>query len=247
MPTVRLVLLFLLVPIIHGTWLYYINTVVPVPYLDEIFHIPQAQAYCDGQFQTWDPKITTPPGLHIVSYVVVRIRRLIGSGNACDVADLRWSNAGITLFILPFQIWDLHKRLFAGGKKICGREFAHLYHSVSNICLFPLLFFFSGLYYTDVCSVSFVLATYQYHVHSLHDGATFKWKGAVMVFYVGIGALLMRQTNIFWVAVFLGGLHAVCKVKSQGSRRADGSRISPSISEAIHDTLINEAYLEGIR
>lgn len=30
---------------------------------DEIFHIPQAQRYCRGNFRSWDPMITTPPGL----------------------------------------------------------------------------------------------------------------------------------------------------------------------------------------
>lgn len=30
---------------------------------DEPFHIPQAQAYCRGDFEVWDPKLTTPPGL----------------------------------------------------------------------------------------------------------------------------------------------------------------------------------------
>jgi alpha-1,2-glucosyltransferase len=29
---------------------------------DEFFHVPQAQRYCRGDY-TWDPKITTPPGL----------------------------------------------------------------------------------------------------------------------------------------------------------------------------------------
>jgi alpha-1,2-glucosyltransferase len=248
MPTVRVTLLFLLVPITYGTWLYHVNTLVPDPYLDEVFHIPQAQGYCDGQFQTWDPKITTPPGLYLVSYAVVRTRRLISSssGDVCSVADLRWLNAAITLLVLPFQIWDLYRRLFPERARKSGHDSATLFHSVSNICLFPLLFFFSGLYYTDVCSVSFVLAVYQYHVRSLRDGATTRWMDAVMVFFVGIGALLMRQTNIFWVAVFLGGLHAVHQVKSQGRREADGSKASPNISEAVYDPPISEAYLEGI-
>lgn len=30
---------------------------------DEVFHIPQAQKYCEGKFLEWDDKITTPPGL----------------------------------------------------------------------------------------------------------------------------------------------------------------------------------------
>lgn len=33
---------------------------------DEIFHIPQAQQYCKGNFGSWDPMITTPPGLYVL-------------------------------------------------------------------------------------------------------------------------------------------------------------------------------------
>lgn len=31
---------------------------------DEVFHVPQAQKYCEGRFNEWDDKITTPPGLY---------------------------------------------------------------------------------------------------------------------------------------------------------------------------------------
>ncbi|KAM3581390.1 glucosyltransferase [Umbelopsis sp. WA50703] len=40
-----------------------VNSIVKDPYMDEIFHVPQAQRYCKGEFWTWDPMITTPPGL----------------------------------------------------------------------------------------------------------------------------------------------------------------------------------------
>lgn len=30
---------------------------------DEIFHVPQAQQYCYGNLRSWNPMITTPPGL----------------------------------------------------------------------------------------------------------------------------------------------------------------------------------------
>ena len=30
---------------------------------DEPFHVPQVQAYCNGDWSHWDQKITTPPGL----------------------------------------------------------------------------------------------------------------------------------------------------------------------------------------
>lgn len=44
-------------------WQAIVSLWVPEPYLDEIFHIPQAQQYCDGHWSAWDDKITTPPGL----------------------------------------------------------------------------------------------------------------------------------------------------------------------------------------
>jgi len=40
-----------------------VRHVTPEPFIDEIFHVPQAQAYCRGDFGYWDDKITTPPGL----------------------------------------------------------------------------------------------------------------------------------------------------------------------------------------
>lgn len=39
-----------------------INSKVPEPYMDELVHVPQAQAYCRGDWSYWDPLLTTPPG-----------------------------------------------------------------------------------------------------------------------------------------------------------------------------------------
>lgn len=33
---------------------------------DEIFHYPQTRQYCAGRWHSWDPKITTFPGLYVV-------------------------------------------------------------------------------------------------------------------------------------------------------------------------------------
>lgn len=46
-------------------WQAVIAAWVPEPYLDEVFHIPQAQKYCQGRWLEWDDKITTPPGLYV--------------------------------------------------------------------------------------------------------------------------------------------------------------------------------------
>ena len=37
---------------------------------DEIFHVPQAQKYCNGNFRSWDPMITTPPGLYVHNSII---------------------------------------------------------------------------------------------------------------------------------------------------------------------------------
>ena len=49
----------------------------------------------------------------------------------------------------------------------------------------------------------------------------------------GLLSLATRQTNIFWVAVFLGGLQVVESVKD---------RLGP---DKVHDSSVSEAYLEG--
>ena len=70
---------------------------------------------------------------------------------------------------------------------------------VLNVLMFPLLFFFSGLYYTDMVSARMVIKSYE----------AFLEKKPFKVFFCGVIALWFRQTNIFWVAIFLGGLEVV--------------------------------------
>ena len=70
----------ILVASLARVWVHVASHFVPEPYLvrcpssldddiytdvhqDEVFHVPQAQKYCEGRFNEWDDKITTPPGL----------------------------------------------------------------------------------------------------------------------------------------------------------------------------------------
>jgi hypothetical protein len=44
------------------------NSIGPTPYMDEIFHIRQTQQYClHGNWTHWDEKITTLPGLYVLT------------------------------------------------------------------------------------------------------------------------------------------------------------------------------------
>jgi alpha-1,2-glucosyltransferase len=83
-----------------------------------------------------------------------------------------------------------------------------LAHTAVNICLFPPLFFFSALYYTDIASLLFVLLshnavllTYQKHGQNVVL--------VLLQLFYGLGALLLRQTNVFWVAIFPAGIAAL--------------------------------------
>lgn len=243
MPTVQAVAFFSLIPLLCATWIYRVNKAVSEPYLDEVFHARQAQAYCAGKFRTWDPKITTPPGLYILSYVLLKPTFLIYGRDFCHLLNLRLLNSLAASLVIPVQVWDIYN--YVGVSRPHGRHDRDSFHSVMNICLFPLLFFFSGLYYTDVCSVSVVLGAYEYHLRSLRGASAWKNRDAAKMFGLGLCAIWMRQTNIFWAAVFLAGLHAVDHLKRTNSALSKESVDLPGRSQAIYDPPISEAYIEG--
>jgi alpha-1,2-glucosyltransferase len=81
-------------------------------------------------------------------------------------------------------------------------------HVAINICLFPPVFFFAALYYTDIASLLFVLLSY--HASLLVSGETgHSWGLVVLQIFYAVLALLFRQTNVFWVGVFPIGLVAI--------------------------------------
>lgn len=163
-------------------WRGLVNEIVPKPYLvrmntihalvpnhgececrliaskDEIFHVPQAQRYCVNNLE-WDPKITTPPGVYILS----RLAHCLGV--QCSPSALRGINVILTLFLIfpaSFLI-RASSNSFAldstdpTNQTALRRRLAADLHSAVNVCLFPPLFFFTSLYYTDVGSTGVVL------------------------------------------------------------------------------------------
>ncbi|KAI4231896.1 MAG: hypothetical protein LQ352_008379 [Teloschistes flavicans] len=133
-----------IISVLSGVWHQYIEQMVPKPYLDEFFHVQQAELYLQGHFSEWHPKITTPPGLYGVSMFYLGVLSLVGIVKYVNVADLR-------------HVW----------------------------------------------SVVSVLITFQLHQK--------KCRRAMIA--GGIFSLFFRQTNIFWVAIFLGGLEIIRKVE----------------------------------
>lgn len=69
---------------------------------DEIFHIPQTQQYCSGNFKDWDPKLTTPPGLFVFFPLALRSLR------SCELTFLPPFVRFLQLFPLPPPPFTLH-------------------------------------------------------------------------------------------------------------------------------------------
>ncbi|KAL7942599.1 glycosyltransferase family 59 protein [Trichoderma barbatum] len=200
-------------------WLGVVSEIVPEPYLDEIFHIPQAQRYCEGKFLEWDDKITTPPGLYWLSILIPQAAKSSGliASYACDPKTLRATNA-VGVIILSYIALlcrkEIEARLHQAHSSVSIKAVSqYAMHTAFNIALFPLLFFFSGLYYTDVVSTAVVLVAFLNHLHRVgRDRSSFL--SDIVTVGLGLCSLTMRQTNVFWVVVFMGGLEAVHSVKS---------------------------------
>ncbi|KAL6353493.1 hypothetical protein LRP88_13988 [Fusarium phalaenopsidis] len=218
------------------SWLYVVSAVVPEPYLDEIFHIPQAQKYCEGKFLEWDDKITTPPGLYLLSLLIPGMVRPNGSlgGYVCDASSLRAANA-VALMLLAYLALQcrhqIESRLYEAHSSIRLRVHSqYALHTAFNIALFPLLFFFSGLYYTDVASTAAVLVAYLNHLRRLGRDQSSPLNDLLTVFLGGF-TLFFRQTNVFWVVVYMGGLEAVHAVKTLRPERVDQPFMSSLVEQ----------------
>lgn len=175
-----------------------INHIVTEPYMDEIFHIPQAQRYSQGDFHTWDPKLTTPPGLYMLSLVLLWP---FNDSTQC----LRNSNWVISLMLfwtIYGLVSQLHPRMSSKATAI----------TTLSLSLFPVSFFLHHLYYTDTASLWLVLLTYSHSLRGRHG-----WAGVA-----GFVSLWLRQTNVVWVAfIAFSAIHNL--TKQQGTATLWGS------------------------
>ncbi|KAG9441575.1 hypothetical protein H6P81_017429 [Aristolochia fimbriata] len=173
-----------------------VNRIVPEPYMDEIFHIPQAQQFCKGNFRSWDPMITTPPGLYYLSLIPLisglwRTNDSLSLSKICSPAVLRSTN-GVLAILCSILLYDLIIHL----RPSIGDRDATLYTLV--LTLYPVHWFFTFLYYTDVASLAVVLAMYLACLKRNY------WLSAVL----GGLAISIRQTNVIWMLFIaaIGGI-----------------------------------------
>jgi alpha-1,2-glucosyltransferase len=123
----------------------------PEPYMDELFHIPQAKEYCASMLAwrhvTYDQKITTPPGLYtwpaMISVVIPSV---------CTTRGLRALSAifvGSSLPILASIISNLRGRIPGTRAPRFGANEAKPGTLALIVLLNPPFFFLSNLFYTD--------------------------------------------------------------------------------------------------
>eukprot|EP00249_Psilotum_nudum_P015965 c255_g1_i1 orf=129-1709(+) len=169
---------------------FLVNRVVPDPYMDEIFHIPQTQQYCQGDFRRWDPMITTLPGLYYISLLYTSALHLgfwvLGLKSSlpdlCSPPILRSVNICLSI-LCAFLFREITVQL---EPNISGKM-----ASMKAIVMawYPLHWFFNFLFYTDVGSTTAVMAMYLACLKKAY------WTSGLF----GILAILFRQTNVVWI------------------------------------------------
>lgn len=158
----------------------------------------------------WDEKITTPPGLYLVSIGIVKpIAHLYGLSDksqegeetVCPTHLLRSVNlvfACANVYIIFLINHSLHQ--YTSSQ-------VHLVVSSVSTSLFPCLYFFNFLFYTDAGSLFFVLLMYLHHLNKSYCLASF----------FGIISLVFRQSNIVWM--FFLASHSSLNIVSRHSEK----------------------------
>ncbi|KAK9364054.1 alpha-2-glucosyltransferase Alg10 [Lipomyces starkeyi] len=182
--------------------------IVPDSYLDEVFHVPQTQQYCAGHYDVWDDKITTPPGLYYLGVIYTRILSLFTTSPTCTVKALRSFSLIGQLSVLPIVL-----SLFP------VRHYHLSSRTITLLQLFPTLYFFSFLYYTDVWSTILTLLSIGLSTRATQAS----WLSVPLKIAVGSVAVTIRQTNIIWVlyALAMEILTVFVYPDEKGKDRAD--------------------------
>ncbi|KAI9854138.1 MAG: glucosyltransferase [Vezdaea acicularis] len=182
-------------------------------------------------------------------------------------------NALAIMMLIPSQVARIRtlvlarRRLERGRyEKLVGREAVEREGELVedagqvalNVALFPPLFFFAALYYTDVWSTFWVLAAYRFWLEQslVRRSERFftspKVSRALMV-GCGLVSLAFRQTNVFWVGVFLAGLEVVRTLKDRDAE--SGVRVDANLGwedvlvmsynqRKLYDVPVGDAALE---
>mmetsp|Transcript_91987 Transcript_91987/g.297586 ORF Transcript_91987/g.297586 Transcript_91987/m.297586 type:complete len:473 (-) Transcript_91987:87-1505(-) len=186
-------------------WIFCLGSVDE--YMDEIFHAPQTRKYCEGRFSEWDPKITTFPGLYVFGAALPNLLGALspGSGAATLLCSLSFLRAVNVIFgigsLLVMHL--LLKRRMSNGKAAA---------QALVLSMYPIHFFYTFLYYTDVGSLFWVLLTHHLATPLPSRGLPSRAR-IFCASLAGLVAVAFRQTNAVWV-MFTFGTAALADVSA---------------------------------
>jgi len=180
----------------------------------------------------------------------------------CSVYSLRYVNvlANLVTALVAARCHELvgARSSEQSGRRAVGEHSSSSFHTGLNIALFPVIFFFSALYYTDVVSTLVVLVAYQNHLLRVGPERPGFFNG-IWTVILGVAALFMRQTNVFWVVVYMGGLEAAHAIRLLRPPPVQPPKGPLSFAEHVrfyvwrdsvgdmHDPELNTAWPEGKR
>ena len=138
------------------------------------------------------------PWLHVLNFLHVPGSKEthLRSLNAVALLLLAWVTWGVGSGIILSRSQNDGGDAKQKERRAVGWAQSTVAHVVFNIALFPPLFFFNGLFYTDVISALLVLLAHQ----------EFYARRPARVLLFSLASLSLRQTNVLWTAVYLGAL-----------------------------------------
>ena len=145
--------------------------------MDEQFHYRQFKTYYSGDFHTWDPKITTPPGLYYVQFLFSKI---LGG----DLSMMRAINALIfsnIFLIFLTKIYEFKDPNTNNSSRAL------------NLALTPTIYFFNFLDYTDTLSLCLITMAFYYNMV----------KSNKRLALTSLLSLYVRQNNIIWLVYLM--------------------------------------------
>ncbi|KAL3289747.1 hypothetical protein HHI36_023144 [Cryptolaemus montrouzieri] len=180
--------------------------------VDEEFHLPLGEAYCWRDFNKWDPKVTTFPGLYLLSTLI------FSSFKLCSTYWLRLTSfiAASVNIILFYMVLKLFNKEVAWKNVI----------SAVNLSLLPPLYFFSHIYYTDVSSIMMTILMVICAKKECHYLASI----------FGFLAIAMRQTNVIWIGMLFGD-HLLKELVLLISKNSSSSKVAKISWEDVQHTI----------
>ncbi|AMD18640.1 HBL262Cp [Eremothecium sinecaudum] len=173
--------------VLSGIYIAYKFNVHWVPYyfIDEVFHVHQTIKYIGGEWMSWDPKITTPPGLYLLGCFWYHVMKFMTRWNTLSI--VRMVN-----FIGGFIVWPW----------VVLRPL-YLFNAIGfwpiTLMVFPLIFCFNFLYYTDVWSTILIVESLALAITVPFGERWSIWASSIC----GLISCLFRQTNIVWNAFIM--------------------------------------------